>query len=140
MRLLGSVVSEAARLTALTGAEVLFYPTAIGWLPHEREQYGASQHSAWETMMRSHAVANGVFVAAPNRVGREGQLQFWGASFVCDPYGNVIAKASHEAEETLLVTCNLSLVDVARTHWPFLRDRRIDAYGGLLKRYLDDAT
>ena len=131
---------EAARLTALTGAEMLFYPTAIGWLPNEREQYGASQHSAWETMMRSHAVANGVFVAAPNRVGREGQLQFWGASFVCDPYGNVLAKASHEAEETLLVTCDLSLVDVARTHWPFLRDRRIDAYGGLLKRYLDDAT
>ena len=131
---------EAARLTALTGAEMLFYPTAIGWLPHEREQYGASQHSAWETMMRSHAVANGVFVAAPNRVGREGQLQFSGASFVCDPYGNVLAKASHEAEETLLVTCDLSLVDVARTHWPFLRDRRIDAYGGLLKRYLDDAT
>ena len=131
---------EAARLTALTGAEMLFYPTAIGWLPNEREQYGASQHSAWETMMRSHAIANGVFVAAPNRVGREGQLQFWGASFVCDPYGNVLAKASHEAEETLLVTCDLSLVDVARTHWPFLRDRRIDAYGGLLKRYLDDAT
>jgi N-carbamoylputrescine amidase len=128
---------EAARLTALTGAEVLFYPTAIGWLPEEKEQFGASQHAAWETMMRSHAIANGVFVAAPNRVGREGELEFWGASFVSDPYGNVMARASHADEELLIVDCNLSLVNVARTHWPFLRDRRIDAYGGLLKRYLD---
>ncbi len=128
---------EAARLTALTGAEVLFYPTAIGWLPEEKEQFGASQHAAWETMMRSHAIANGVFVAAPNRVGREGELEFWGASFVSDPYGNVMARASHADEELLIVDCNLSLVNVARTHWPFLRDRRIDAYGGLLKRFLD---
>jgi N-carbamoylputrescine amidase len=128
---------EAARLTALTGAEVLFYPTAIGWLPGEKEQFGTSQHAAWETMMRSHAIANGVFVAAPNRVGREGELEFWGASFVSDPYGNVMARASHADEELLIVDCDLSLVNVARTHWPFLRDRRIDAYGGLLKRYLD---
>src|SRR5436190_11716214 len=118
---------EAARLTALSGAQIIFYPTAIGWLPDEKQEYGASQHSAWETMMRSHAIANGVFVAAPNRVGVEGKLQFWGASFVSDPYGNVLARASHDAEETLLVECDLSRVDVVRTHWPFLRDRRIDA-------------
>jgi N-carbamoylputrescine amidase len=129
---------EAARLTALTGAEILFYPTAIGWLPEEKEVYGASQHSAWETMMRSHAIANGVFVAAPNRVGHEGKLQFWGASFVADPYGQVVARASHEAEETLIVECDLNSIDMARTHWPFLRDRRIDAYAGLGKRFIDD--
>ncbi|MCA9119629.1 MAG: carbon-nitrogen hydrolase [Planctomycetaceae bacterium] len=129
---------EAARLTALTGAEILFYPTAIGWLPEEKEIYGASQHSAWETMMRSHAIANGVFVAAPNRVGHEGKLQFWGASFVADPYGQVVARASHDAEETLIVECDLGTLDTARTHWPFLRDRRIDAYAGLGKRFIDD--
>ncbi len=129
---------EGARLTALRGAQILFYPTAIGWLPGEKQQYGASQHSAWETMMRSHAIANGVFVAAPNRVGREGELEFWGASFVCDPNGNILARASHDQEEILLVECNLDQIDVVRTHWPFLRDRRIDAYGGLVKRFLDD--
>jgi N-carbamoylputrescine amidase len=126
---------EAARLTALAGAQIVFYPTAIGWLEGEKEQYGASQHAAWETMMRSHAIANGVFVAAPNRVGREGQLEFWGASFICDPYGNILARASHDAEEILLADCDLSRIDTARTHWPFLRDRRIDAYDGLLKRF-----
>jgi N-carbamoylputrescine amidase len=129
---------EGARLTALHGAQILFYPTAIGWLPGEKQQYGASQHSAWETMMRSHAIANGVFVAAPNRVGREGELEFWGASFVCDPNGNIMARASHDQEEIMLVECNLDQIDVVRTHWPFLRDRRIDAYGGLVKRFLDD--
>ena len=128
---------EAARLTALTGAKILFYPTAIGWHPQEKAEYGASQHSAWETMMRSHAIANGVFVAAVNRVGTEGQLEFWGASFIADPNGNVLARASHQLEETLLVECNLDKIDVVRTHWPFLRDRRIDAYGDLVKRYLD---
>jgi N-carbamoylputrescine amidase len=130
---------EAARLTALHGAQILFYPTAIGWLPEEEATYGPSQHAAWETMMRSHAIANGVFVAAPNRVGREGALHFWGGSFVSDPYGNVIAKAAHDEETLLVASCDLSLVNVARTHWPFLRDRRIDAYGDLTKRYLDDA-
>ena len=129
---------EAARLTALSGAEILFYPTAIGWLPDEKEEFGESQWSAWETMMRSHAIANGVFVAAPNRVGVEGDLQFWGASFVVDPNGNVLARAAHDAEETLIVECNLAQVDVARTHWPFLRDRRIDAYSDLCKRFLDN--
>lgn len=128
---------EAARLTALSGAEMIFYPTAIGWLPDEKEAFGASQHSAWETMMRSHAIANGVFVAAPNRVGREGELEFWGASFVSDPYGNVLGRASHTTDETLVVECDLAAVETARTHWPFLRDRRIDAYDGLTKRYLD---
>jgi N-carbamoylputrescine amidase len=128
---------EAARLTALTGAQIIFYPTAIGWLPDEKQEYGASQHSAWETMMRSHAIANGVFVAAVNRTGIEGKLEFWGASFVCDPNGNVLARAPHDAGETLIVECDLDRVDVVRTHWPFLRDRRIDAYSDLSKRYLD---
>lgn len=128
---------EAARLTALAGAQILFYPTAIGWLPDEKDVYGESQHSAWETMMRSHAIANGVFVAAPNRTGREGALEFWGASFVADPNGNVLARAAHDKEETLLVECDLAKIDVVRTHWPFLRDRRIDAYGDLVRRYRD---
>jgi N-carbamoylputrescine amidase len=128
---------EAARLTALAGARMIFYPTAIGWLPDEKQEYGASQHSAWETMMRSHAIANGVFVAAANRTGTEGRLDFWGASFVADPNGNVLARASHDKQETLLVECNLDKIDSVRTHWPFLRDRRIDAYGDLLKRYVD---
>ncbi|MBX3414632.1 MAG: carbon-nitrogen hydrolase [Pirellulales bacterium] len=128
---------EGARLTAMTGAQILFYPTAIGWHPSEKAEFGASQHSAWETMMRSHAIANGVFVAAPNRTGIEGNIEFWGASFVADPNGNVLARASHDAEETLLVECNLAQIEVVRTHWPFLRDRRIDAYGDLTRRYLD---
>ena len=129
---------EAARLTALTGAEILFYPTAIGWLPDEKEEFGASQHNAWETMMRSHAIANGVFVAAPNRVGREGALQFWGGSFISDPNGNLVAKGQHEGDQIVMAQCDLGLIDVVRTHWPFLRDRRIDAYGDLTKRYRDD--
>ncbi len=132
---------EAARLTALAGAEIIFYPTAIGWLQDEKETYGASQHSAWETMMRSHAIANGVFVAAPNRVGTEGgpegNVEFWGGSFIVDPYGNLLAKGSHDQEEIVIADCDTSLVDTARTHWPFLRDRRIDAYGDLVKRYRD---
>jgi N-carbamoylputrescine amidase len=128
---------EAARLVSLAGAQLIFYPTAIGWLPDEKEPLGASQHSAWETMMRSHAIANGVFVAAVNRAGVEGQLEFWGGSFVCDPNGNVLARAGHNTEETLLAECNLDQIDAVRTHWPFLRDRRIDAYGDLQKRFLD---
>jgi N-carbamoylputrescine amidase len=128
---------EAARLTALTGAQILFYPTAIGWHPSEKAEFGASQHSAWETMMRSHAIANGVFVVAVNRTGMEGNIEFWGASFVADPNGNVLARAVHDAEATLVVECNLDQIDVVRTHWPFLRDRRIDAYGDMVKRYLD---
>jgi N-carbamoylputrescine amidase len=128
---------EAARLTALRGAQILFYPTAIGWLHAEKAEYGPSQHAAWETMMRSHAIANGVFVVAVNRVGTEEGIEFWGASFVADPNGNILARASHDREETLIVECNLDRIDVVRTHWPFLRDRRIDAYGDITRRYVD---
>lgn len=129
---------EAARLTALSGAQILFYPTAIGWHPEEKAEFGESQRDAWLTMMRSHAIANGVFVGCVNRTGTEGGLEFWGSSFVADPAGNVLATASADTEETLLVECNLAQLDVVRTHWPFLRDRRIDAYSGLTKRWLAD--
>jgi N-carbamoylputrescine amidase len=128
---------EAARLTALRGAEILFYPTAIGWHPSEKAQYGEAQHGAWETIQRAHAIANGVFVAAVNRVGVEGGLEFWGGSFVCDPFGRVLARASQDREEVLVVECDRRLIGETRRNWPFLRDRRVDAYDGLLKRYLD---
>jgi N-carbamoylputrescine amidase len=127
---------EAARLFALAGAEILLYPTAIGWLDEDRAQYGVSQHAAWETMMRSHAIANGLFVGAANRVGRESNIDFWGASFVFDPSGNLLHRAAHDQEALVLVDCDLDQIDVTRTHWPFLRDRRIDAYGDLTKRFL----
>ncbi len=128
---------EAARLTALSGANILFYPTAIGWLDSENEETNRAQHSAWETVQRGHAVANGVFVAAVNRVGREGNLTFWGQSFVVDPFGRVLARASDSEEEILVVECDLGLVEETRRNWPFLRDRRIDAYQGLGSRLLD---
>ena len=128
---------EAARLTAMAGAEILIYPTAIGWLADEKEAYGESQLDAWITIMRSHAIANGVFVVAINRVGNEDSIEFWGASFVCDPYGNLIARAETGAEQTLIVDIDLSQIEVARTWWPFLRDRRIDAYQDLTKRMSD---
>lgn len=127
---------EAARLTALGGAEIVFYPTAIGWLHEEKDAFGTSQRSAWQTMLRSHAIANGIYVAAPNRVGTEGGLEFWGSSFVSDPYGEVIASAGETRSEIVFAECDLNLIDVARTHWPFLRDRRIDAYGELTQRWL----
>jgi N-carbamoylputrescine amidase len=133
---------EGARLTAMQGAEVLFYPTAIGWHPKEKAEYGANQHGAWELIQRSHAVANGCYVAVPNRtglerpVGGEG-IQFWGQSFVAGTSGQLLAKASVDREEILIVPIDLSKVDVTRTHWPFLRDRRIDAYGDLTKRLID---
>ena len=136
---------EAARLTAMSGADILFYPTAIGWLPAEKAEYGEGQQAAWQTMQRSHAIANGCFVCAVNRAGHEvlpgsdpghQGIEFWGGSFVADPYGRVIAQAGQE-ETVLTVDCDLGKVDLARTHWPFLRDRRIDAYAGLTKRYLD---
>jgi len=134
---------EAARLTALQGAEILFYPTAIGWLPPEKAEYGERQASAWETIQRGHAIANGCYVAAVNRVGTEpgpnGGLEFWGGSFVADPNGRLLAKAG-TGEELLVVPCDLSQVDIVRTHWPFLRDRRIDAYAGMTERYLDTVT
>jgi N-carbamoylputrescine amidase len=128
---------EAARLAALRGAEILFYPTAIGWHPAEKDDLGPGQHDAWETIQRAHAIANGVFVAATNRVGREGDLDFWGGSFVADPFGQVLARAGHEEEEVLVVRCDLSRIAETRRNWPFLRDRRIDAYAGLSERYLD---
>jgi N-carbamoylputrescine amidase len=128
---------EAARLLTLAGAEILFYPTAIGWSAADKETYGPSQHSAWETMMRSHGIANGLFVVAPNRVGFEGELEFWGASFISDPYGNVLVRGSHSTPELVMAECDLDLLDQARTHWPFLRDRRIDAYQDLTRRWID---
>jgi N-carbamoylputrescine amidase len=128
---------EGARLTALKGAQILFYPTAIGWHRKEKKLFGKKQHEAWVTIQRSHAIANGVFVAAANRVGTEGTVQFWGGSFVCDPFGEVIAEASHDQEEVLLAKCDLRNVEETRQHWPFLRDRRIDAYDGITQRLLD---
>lgn len=134
---------EAARLTALHGAQILFYPTAIGWHPSEKAQYGERQHSAWETVQRGHAIANGCYVAAPNRVGHEAPdggdgIQFWGQSFVADASGQIIRRASAEEEEIIVVELDLDALDTQRTHWPFLRDRRIDAYHGIEKRYLGD--
>ena len=133
---------EGARLTALAGAEILFLPTAIGWHPSEKAEYGKGQHDSWETIQRSHAIANGVFVMAPNRVGHEGAqdggIEFWGQSFACDPGGRIIAQANIDRPEILHVTCDLAQMEFQRTHWPFLRDRRVDAYGGITKRYLDE--
>ena len=132
---------EAARLTALQGAEILFYPTAIGWHPREKAELGERQHSAWETVQRAHAIANGCYVAVPNRVGHErlaGEgIEFWGQSFVAGTSGEILARASAQKNETLIVPLDLNKVDDTRTHWPFLRDRRIDAYAGLTQRLLD---
>jgi N-carbamoylputrescine amidase len=129
---------EAARLTALAGAELLLYPTAIGWLPEDKPTYGPDQLNAWQTMQRSHAIANGVFVVVANRVGieRSGDdaIEFWGHSFICDPYGKVIAEASTDAA-VLVAECDLGLIEKARRGWPFLRDRRIDAYAGIERRF-----
>jgi N-carbamoylputrescine amidase len=131
---------EAARLTALGGAEFIFYPTAIGWLPDEGEEMNQAQHSAWETIQRAHAIANGVYVVVVNRVGREGKLKFWGQSFVADPFGRIIARASADQEEVLVVDCDLSKIDETRQNWPFLRDRRIDFYAPLSSRFLEPDT
>ena len=132
---------EAARLTSLRGAEVLFYPTAIGWHPREKAEFGEAQHSAWETSMRGHAIANGTYVCAVNRVGHEvivGEgLEFWGRSFVSDPFGRVLQKASTDKEEVLVVACDRKLMEDVRRNWPFFRDRRIDAYGSITKRVAD---
>ena len=134
---------EAARLTALQGAEVLFYPTAIGWHPLEKEQYGENQHGAWMNVMKGHAVANGVYVAAANRIGLEKYLpntsgiQFWGSSFIAGPQGEILAQASHDKEEILIAEVDLDLQENVRQNWPFLRDRRIDAFGDLTKRAID---
>jgi len=135
---------EAARLTALQGAQILFYPTAIGWHPGEKKKSGDRQHDAWELIQRSHAVANGCYVAVPNRVGHEildgvggDGIEFWGQSFVAGTSGEILARASAGREEVLIVPVDLANVDTTRTHWPFLRDRRIDAYGGLTQRLID---
>ena len=133
---------EAARLTALHGANILFYPTAIGWLPPERDAHGEQQQSAWETIQRSHAIANGVYVCAVNRVGHEGApppagIDFWGGSFVADPGGRVLVRGG-TGEEVLTADVDFAKVNESRTHWPFLRDRRIEAYADLTQRYLDD--
>jgi N-carbamoylputrescine amidase len=128
---------EAARLTALSGAQFLFYPTAIGWLPGEEEEMNLTQHAAWETIQRAHAIANGVYVVVVNRVGREGKLNFWGQSFVADPFGRIIAKAGDNDEGVLVVECDLDKIDETRQNWPFLRDRRIDAYAGLHYRFVE---
>src|SRR5262245_4086352 len=136
---------EGARLTALRGADILFYPTAIGWHPAEKERYGVAQHDAWRTIQRAHAIANGVFVGVVNRVGHESGnirgneakgagLEFWGGSFLADPFGRVLAEASHEREEILCAEVNLSEIDEIRRNWPFLRDRRIESYGGITHR------
>jgi N-carbamoylputrescine amidase len=132
---------EAARLTALQGAVILCYPTAIGWHPAEKAEFGAAQASAWETIQRSHAIANGVYVAAVNRIGHEGPagggLDFWGRSFVADPFGRLIAQAGEENEEIVIATCDPRIQEETRRNWPFLRDRRIDAYAPITERLLD---
>jgi N-carbamoylputrescine amidase len=131
---------EGARLSSLGGASVLFYPTAIGWHPSEKEQYGAAQLDAWRTIQRAHAIANGIYVCAVNRIGFEGPpdkgLEFWGSSFVADPFGQVIAQASVDKEEILVAECDPRKMDEVRRNWPFLRDRRIDAYGQLTNRWI----
>ena len=132
---------EAARLAALGGAQILFYPTAIGWHPAEKAEYGAAQHDAWRTIQRAHAIANGLFVAAVNRVGYEGPpdrgLEFWGGSFVADPFGQVLCEASADRDETLIATCDTRRIEDVRRNWPFLRDRRIDAYSAICSRVID---
>ncbi len=143
---------EGARITALKGAETLFYPTAIGWHPSEKEEFGAAQYEAWQISQRAHAISNGVWVCAVNRVGHEqgdvivdgellkgpegAGLEFWGGSFIADPFGRVVAKASHTEEEIIYAEIDSKLVEVTRQHWPFLRDRRVDAYDGITKRFL----
>jgi len=133
---------EAARLTALRGAEIIFYPTAIGWHPGEKKEFGQGQHSSWETIQRSHAIANGCYVAVPNRVGHEAPaggdgIEFWGQSFICGPDGEIMAKASVDREEIVLADIDWRRVNEQRTHWPFLRDRRVDAYAEINQRMID---
>jgi N-carbamoylputrescine amidase len=131
---------EAARLAVLSGAQILFYPTSIGWIPNEPRKVAENQRQAWELIQRSHAVANGVYVASVNRVGREGKLKFWGNSFVAGPFGEIVARAGGERDERLIVKCDLAKIEETRQSWPFLRDRRIDAYGPLQSRFIDPST
>jgi len=133
---------EAARLTAMRGADVLFYPTAIGWLPAEKAEFGATQHESWELMQRSHAIANGCYVAAANRIGLEpsdaGGIEFWGRSFIAGPNGTVLRRAATDEEDVIVQLLDFSKLDFSRTHWPFFRDRRIDAYGEITRRFIDE--
>ena len=131
---------EAARITALMGAEILFYPTAIGWATAQDEATNTEQYNAWQTMQRSHAIANGVHVVSVNRVGfeQEGKMKFWGGSFVSNPFGTLLYKASHDSEETEVVEIDTAKTDSYRTHWPFMRDRRIDSYQPITKRFIDE--
>ena len=126
---------EAARLLALSGAEVVFYPTAIGWISEDKQNFGIAQRNAWLTILRSHAIANGFFVAAPNRVGVEGNVEFWGSSVIYDPYGNEVAVGAQSQAQIVSAECDLDVIDVARTHWPFMRDRRVDMFGDLLNKW-----
>ncbi len=129
---------EAARITSLLGAQIIFYPTSIGWAISQDSELNRQQYQAWQTIQRSHAVANGVFVVSVNRVGQEGEMNFWGGSFVSDPFGNVLYQASHDQEDIQVVSLNLEKIGETRVHWPFLRDRRIDSYGPILARFLDE--
>ncbi len=129
---------EAARLTALKGAEIIVYPTAIGWLDADKPKLGKKQYEAWRGVQIGHAIANGVYVVSPNRVGREGNIEFWGGSFVADPFGEILYQAPHDAEATEVVSCDLSQIEVTRRGWPFLRDRRIDSYEAIQKRFDDN--
>ncbi len=137
---------EGARISALQGASILFYPTAIGWHPHEKKQFGKAQHEAWQTVQRGHAIANGIYVAAVNRIGHEqpvagtAGIEFWGSSFIADPQGVLLAEASIDKEETLIAEVDLAHLEEIRRNWPFLRDRRIDAYGDITQRFLDDTS
>ena len=140
--MLGPMVSGGSAFNgAVQGATILFYPTAIGWHPREKAEFGTAQHQAWQLMQRAHAIANGVYVAAVNRVGHEGPpdggLEFWGSSFVSDPFGGLLKEAAHDREEVLVVPCDLRRLEDVRRHWPFFRDRRIDAYGDLTRRLID---
>jgi N-carbamoylputrescine amidase len=132
---------EGARLTALQGAQILFYPTAIGWHPKEKAEFSVKQYQAWQMMQRAHAIANGIHVAAVNRVGHEGDnesgLEFWGGSFVAGPFGEILSQATHDKEENLIVPCDFRQAEEVRRNWPFFRDRRIDAYGGMTSRFLE---
>lgn len=128
---------ESARLFALAGAEILFFPTAIGWIAGEKEAFGATQLNAWQTSIRAHAIANGIWLGAPNRVGTEGEIEFWGSSFVASPNGEIVSQGTQSESQWVVADCNLDEIDVVRTHWPFLRDRRTDAYSGLSSRFLD---
>ena len=140
---------EGARITALQGANILFYPTAIGWHPSEKEEFGTAQYDAWQTIQRAHAIANGVFVCSVNRVGHEqgdvndmkgpegAGLEFWGGSFIADPFGRILKQAAHDEEDILIADLDPQLIEVTRQHWPFLRDRRIDAYGSITSRFID---